>query len=419
MKTYSTKPLVGHINQCQICNNKGLEIVLPLGHQPPVHAHLTKEGLGQPEITYPLNFCRCDKCGLLQLDYIVDPKIVFYPEYPYYTGMTSMLVRNFQLLTNLLINQYKLTKKDLAIDIGSNDGTLLKGFKNQGMRVLGIEPTNVAKIATKNGIPTIQEFFNEETAKKIIKKNGRAKIITATNIFAHINNLFEFMESIKKILDDGGIFVSESQYLMDIIEKLEFDTIYHEHLRFYSLRPLRRLFSQTGFSLVDAERIQAAGGSIRVYAMKGKHSPSKRVYKLINDEEKAGLYKIQTFRKFARQALIAKRKLLAILINCKKGDNRIVGLGAPARSNTLLGFTKIGTDFLDYVAERKGSPKIGLFTPGTHLPVIDEQKIFEQKIPYVLILSWHIGKELMKKFRERGYTGKFIMPLPKPTVIPK
>ncbi|MBU2219719.1 class I SAM-dependent methyltransferase, partial [Patescibacteria group bacterium] len=330
------KLFYGQVDKCQICSNKKLEIILPFGHQPIVQEYLTAKQLHEPEMTYPLNLCRCEECGLLQLDYIVDPHLVFPKTYPYRTGLTNMLIRNFRALADELEKEYGIKKGDLIVDIGSNDGTLLAGFKEKRMRVLGVEPTDAAKTAVKNGIPTIQDYFDKQVAAKIVKKYGPAKIITATNVFAHINNVPALVRSIKMLMDKNSIFVSESQYLMDIFENLEFDTIYHEHLRFYSLRPLEYLFKKFGMTLIDARRLLAAGGSIRVFAMKGKHKQSSRVKELITAEEKAGIYDEATWNEFGQKVLAAKNALLEILIQCKKESSRIVGLTSSARSNALL-----------------------------------------------------------------------------------
>lgn len=405
--------------KCQVCGNEKLESVLDLGHQPIVQAYLTKKQLHEPEATYPLHLCRCARCGLLQLSSIVNPGIVFPKNYPYRTGLTNMLIKNFRELAGALEKKYNLSKKDLVVDIGSNDGTLLRGFKEKGMRVLGIEPTDAAKVANKNGAPTLQEFFTKATAKKIIKKYGKAKIVTATNVFAHIPNPVGLTKNIKSILAPDGIFVSESQYLMDIVEKFEFDTIYHEHLRFYSLKPLIKLFSLAGMSLVDAERISAAGGSIRVYAASGRKAMSARAKKLIREEERAGLYDGKKWKEFAREVIHAKNELLLFLLGLKQRGAEIVGITSSARSNTLLGFTKIDNKILDYSVEKVGSPKIGLFTPGTHIQVFEENKLFKEQPGYALVLSWHIGGELMKILRKNGYKGKFIMPLPKAKIYGK
>lgn len=413
----SQENYIGKVKSCQICGRAGLETILSLGHHPPAHSHLASGKLLEPENTFPLNLCYCPNCHLVQLDYVVDPRVLFPPEYPYQTGLTRMLVDNFRSLAEVLINKYNLGPNDLVVDIGSNDGTLLKGFKDKGIRVLGVEPTEVAKLANGNGIETMPAYFDAGTADKILAKYGPAKIVTATNVFAHILDPNSLTRNIGKILADDGVFVSESQYLVDIFDKLEFDTIYHEHLRYYTLKPLQKLFSLNGFSLADAERITAAGGSIRVYAVKGDKPASEQVDKLISEEGAAGLYDLANLKKFSERAVNAKRDLLALLLACKKKGARIYGLGGPCRSNTLLNFSKIDGAILDVNCEKSGSPKIGLFTPGAHLPIVDEKRIFEDQPEYILVLSWHIGVELMKKIRSLGYKGKFIMPLPIPRVV--
>ncbi len=411
------KPNIGPITECQICSARNLKTILSLGHQARVHGHLTPKTNNEPETKYPLDLNYCPKCHLIQLGYAIDPKVVFFPDYPYHSGTTNMLVKNFRSLAEMTVKKYDLNSKDLVIDIGSNDGTLLQGFKEKGVRVLGIEPTNVAKFARRAGIPTIQEFFSEKVAKKIARRYGRAKIIAAANVFAHINHLRDFMRGVSALLEKDGVFITESQYITDIIKKLEVDTIYDEHLRYYTLKPMQKLFSLSGFSLVDAERISAAGGSIRVYAMKGEKQASSRVNKIIAQEKRAGVYNFKTLQKFGQKTVQAKYGLLELLIKCKKEGARIAGLGAPGRSNTLLGFNKIDHHILDYLCEKNTSPKIGLFAPGTHLPIVDEKKLIEEQPEYALVLSWHIGKELMKKTRLAGYKGKFIMPLPKPRIV--
>lgn len=410
-------PPIGNQTQCQICQHSPLTPILSLGHHSPVHAHLNKEGLHKPETTYPLNLCRCSNCGLPQLDYICDPKIIFPPEYPYKTGLTNMLIKNFRALAELLMEKYQINSGDLIIDIGSNDGTLLQGFKEKGMKVLGIEPTNMAKIANQNGIDTVQEYFTKQVALETVAKHGKAKIITLANAFAHINNLFEILEGIDIMLAPNGVFISESQYFLDAFEKTAFDTIYHEHLRFYLLKPLQKLFTLAGFSLVDAEKISAAGGSIRVYAMKGKYPMSERTQKLIQAEEKSGVYDRDKLNIFAQKAVKIKHELLSLLTNLKKQNARIVAIGAPARGSSFLNFTKIDNHLIDYACEKNGSPKIGLYTPGTHIPIVDEEKMLQEQPEYALVLSWHIGEELMKLTRKFGYKGKFIIPLPAPHIV--
>jgi hypothetical protein len=408
---------IGPVKICQVCGGKSLKAVLDLGSQPIVQNYLSAERLQEMEETYPLRLVRCPRCGLVQLDYVVEPEKVFPLSYPYRTGLTNMLVRNFGSLAAHMREANMFEANDLVVDIGSNDGSLLKAFKAHNARVVGVEPTDAAKVANRDDIPTIQNFFGARAAKAIRKKYGVARVVTATNVFAHINDTIALVKNIRSLMGSESVFVSESQYLMDIVEKLEFDTIYHEHLRFYALKPLVRLFHSCGMSLVDAERIHAAGGSIRVYARKGTHPMSERAKALIHAEEKAGLYSDIGLARFAQRAQRARRDLLALLLRQKKAGKRIAGLSSSARSNTLLGFTHIDTAILEYAGEKKGSPKIGMYTPGTHIPVVDEKRILKEQPDMLLMLSWHIGAELAKKMRAAGFKGKFIIPLPTPRII--
>lgn len=408
----------GHIDQCQTCQHSPLVPLLKLGHHAPVHAHLKNDQLDQAENTYPLNLVLCESCGLSQLDYIGDPEVVFPMEYPYQTGMTSMLIRNFKQLCDELHNDYQLKPDDLIVDIGSNDGTLLEPFKKEGLKVLGIEPTDIAKIANENDITTIQAYFNVPVAKQAVEEHGHAKVVVLTNAFAHIGNLYEIIEGIKLIMKDDGIFVSESQYLVDAIEQHAFDTVYHEHLRFYTVTALQELFKRTGLSIVDAQRITAAGGSIRVVAKKGEHEMSERAREIIAHEKEIGANDKETLQAFGRNAVNAKLSLLNLLTGIKMQGANIATVGAPARGSSMLNFVGMDTDLLDYACEKSGSPKIGLFTPGTHIPIVDESILFgDQQPEYALMLSWHIGEELMKKIRQLGFRGTFIMPLPEPKLI--
>mgnify|MGYP006371430069 FL=1 len=413
------KKNIGRVHACQICGNKILVPILDLGHQPIVQNYLSEKSIHEEEVTYPLRLVRCEDCELVQLDYIVDPKLVFPPHYPYRTGRTNMLIRNFEDLAEKMLKEGSYEKDDLVVDIGSNDGTLLQSFKKRGARVVGIEPTGAAKVANKNKIKTYEEFFDLNSAKKVVTKHGKAKIITATNVFAHIDDTPKLIRAVKTLMNKESVFVSESQYLADIVEKLEFDTVYHEHLRFYALKPLIRLAKDAGMSVVDAYRISAAGGSIRVFMKVGSHQPSERIGEILREEEKLGLYDTKTLLAFGEKVIAAKNDLLALLLKVKKTGVTIAGVSSAARSNTLLGFSKINTHLVSYAGEKRGSPKIGLFTPGMHIPVVDEEIIFSEQPEYALILSWHIGDELMRIYRKLGYKGKFIMPLPIPKVISK
>lgn len=406
----------GYITNCQICSSKGLETVLSLGHQPPSDAFLRPQDLTRPEVTFPLNVLFCETCGLVQLDYVVDPSLLF-RDYVYSSSTNNSLRVNFEDLVGKLIKRFQITSNDLAVDIGSNDGTLLENYLSHNIRILGIDPSSVADLAIAKGIPTLKEFFNEETAKQTREKYGQAKIITATNVFAHVDQMASFMNGVDLLLGDDGIFVTESHYLLDLITKLQYDSIYHEHLRYYSLKPLMKLFERFGFEVIDVERISTHGGSIRVYAAKkGRYPISKSVEELVKIEVESGLYQKETYHEFANKVKENKLKLLKLLLDLKSEGKRIVGIGAPAKGNTLLNYCHLDPDMIDYLVE-KSTLKIGTLAPGTHIPVVEEERLFTEQPDYGLLLSWNLADELIPKLKEVGFKGKFIIPNPLPRII--
>ena len=261
----------GHQSNCQICNSKKLNLVLDLGHQPLCDSLLTKEMLNKLEKTFPLRMMWCEECCLAQLDYCVDGNEVYHPDYPYRTGITKELVEYLENMSDSLIKKYNLNENDLVVDLGSNDGTLLNGFKNNRINVIGVEPTNISQIANKNNVETIQDFFTVDVADNIKTKIGEASLILATNMFAHMATIGEVISGIELLLKPDGVFVFENHYLLDVIEGGQFDTIYHEHLRTYSLKSLIKLFSYYNFTVTDVERGTRYGGNIRVHVTKGKN----------------------------------------------------------------------------------------------------------------------------------------------------
>jgi hypothetical protein len=261
---------VGHIDYCQICNSKNLELILGLGHQPPCDSLLEKSQLKEPENTFPLNFVICKDCSLSQIDFVVDPKILFYNKYPYRSGITKTLTNYLRSISESVVGTYPLKKESLVVDIGSNDGTLLSGFKDAGFKVLGVEPTDIADIANSNGIQTIKSFLNKNVIQEILGKQGKASVVTGTNVFAHVNNLSELITCVSDLLVNDGLFLTESHYLLNILDTVQYDSIYHEHLKYYSLKSIIKLFSYFDFTVIDAEKIPNYGGSIRVVAQKGR-----------------------------------------------------------------------------------------------------------------------------------------------------
>jgi len=408
----------GHIKYCQICASEELELIIDLGHHAPCDSLLSKEQLSQAEKLYPLRLCRCLKCGLVQIDYVVPPEELFYPEYPYRSGITETLSRNLQSTAISLVNEYDLKAGSLAIDIGSNDGTLLQGFKSQGLEVLGIEPTNIAMLAIQNGIPTVQEFFGEALADNIRREFGQAAVITAANMFAHVSDLGNLIHGCSELLDDEGLFVTESHYLLDMIQTVQYDAIYHEHLKYYSLKSLMVLMGEYDFTIIDAERIPNYGGSVKVIARKGKgYGPSERLQALLEEEESAKLDDPQTYSDFREKILRSKVELQNLLVDLRRKNKQIVGIGCPGRASTLLNYCSIDVDLLPYIAEQASSLKLGLYLPGKHIPIVDEKVIFEENPEYSLLLSWHYAKPIIKKLRAKGLKSKIIVPLPELQVV--
>lgn len=401
---------------CCFCTENKVESFLNLGHQPPSDAFLRQSDLEKPEMTFPLEVGVCTNCFLVQLNYVVDPELMF-RDYVYTSGTNNSLRINFKNLVETIVSRFNVTKNDLAVDIGANDGTLLENYLPHGIKVLGIDPASVTEIAIKKGLPIMVDFFNEQTATKAKDTHGAAKIITATNVFAHVADLDSFMRGIVSLLSDDGVFVSESHYLLDMIEQMQYDAVYHEHLRYYSLKPLNYLFAKYGMEIIDAERISTHGGSIRVYAaQKGTHPVSENVAQLIAAEEKAGLYTISTYQDYGKKVQQTKRTLLDLIVKLRQQGKRIVGIGAPAKGNTLLNYCRLDVDLIDYLVE-KSDLKIGLYAPGTHIPVVGEEKLFTEQPEYGLLLSWNIAEELVPKIKNAGFKGQFIVPNPEPRIL--
>ncbi len=403
----------GHISRCQVCNSRKLHLVLDLGHQPLCDSLLTKNTLNEPETTYPLRMFWCEECSLVQIDYCVDGSLVYHPDYPYRAGITKELAEYLDGMSNSLISKYGLKSSNLVVDIGSNDGTLLSGFKKHGIRVLGVEPTNIAKIAVESGIETMQKFFDIKTSSEIKNKYGKASLITATNVFAHMATIGEVISGIENLLEDDGVFVSESHYLLDIIQSGQFDTIYHEHLRTYSLKSLIKLFSYYNFTITDVERSSRYGGNIRIHASKGKNKPvSDNVTDLLKLEEETGLNKLETYLRFADRVKKAKEDFNRFIAKTKDSGKHVVGNSCPARCVTLLNYYGIDTDLIPYIAEQPTSLKLGMYLPGKHIPIVNNEVLIKEQPDYVIVMAWHYAEPIMEQLKARGLKSDFIVPLP-------
>ena len=405
------------VDRCQISGSTDLRQILFAGYIPPVNTMPLIGKRPDQSPAYPAELLYCPESKLVQIGLIVDPCIIFPPEYAYTSGTTRILRENFTDMYEEAVRLFDIDKGSLVIDIGSNDGTLLKNWANNGYEVLGVEPTDIAKLATEAGIRTHNDYFSAACAQELKEKYGKAKVVTATNVFAHIEDPNSTMEAVKTVLDEDGIFISESHYLMPLLETLQYDTIYHEHLRYYSLQSLQYLFDRHGLEIIHACDIPTHGGSIRVYAaLKGALKVQPIVQEKLKKEDEY-LTK-QTFSEFKDRVIESKLKLMSLLERLKVQEKaRICGIGAPSRASTIMNYVGLDEGIIDYVLEIKGSQKIGKYMPGTMIPVLEESILYEEQPEYALLFSWHIAEELIPKIRKKGFKGKFIVPLPKPRIV--
>ena len=404
---------VGKLNKCQISNKDDLELVIDLGHQPLCDTLLNDEDLDKHEKTYPLRFYRSKSLGHAQLDYIVSGDDVYFPEYPYRPGITKEVGIHHSKRCLETIDKFNIEKNSLIVDIGSNDGTLLSFYKDNLMRVIGVEPTNTAKIAINNGVSTIQKFFNEKVANEVIGSHGQAKLITATNVFAHMATLGEVIRGIKNLLCADGYFIFENHYILNILKDNQYDTIYHEHIRSYSLTSILYLFKMYDMNIIDAEVVDRYGGTIRVTASKDNSiKVSSNVKKFLDLEKKSGLFDEKIWIKFRKNIEKTKNDLLNLAIDASNNGKKFVGKSCPGRCSTLINYVGLTKDLMPYIAEQSTSLKLGKYLPGKHIPIVDDEILLNDKPDYVLIFAWHYGKEIIKDLKSKGLKSKFILPLP-------
>ncbi|ATZ61221.2 MAG: class I SAM-dependent methyltransferase [Methanosarcinales archaeon Met12] len=401
-----------HRTTCRVCGSEKLHKFLSLGPTPLANSFLRENQLEAVEPYYPLDVYFCSNCYLVQLLDVVSPEVLF-KEYAYVTGASKPMQAHFTGLVEDVIQNFKISEDGLIVDIGSNDGTLLQCFSKLGLQTLGIEPaSNIARLAEAKGFRTVNEFFSEKCAVKIHEEHGNADVILATNVFAHTDDLEGFVRGIKYLLADNGTFVIEVPYLLNLLNNLEFDTIYHEHLSYFAVYPLIYLFRKFNMEVVPVH-----GGSIRVFVQKAAKQQSQRVTALLLIEQEAKLDSLKTYTKFGEEVYSLKEKLVKLLKALKNEGVRITGYGATAKGNTLLNYCKIGTDILDYISDTTPF-KQGCYTPGMHIPVFPEEEFHEDPPDYSLLLAWNYANEILqkeRKYRQNG--GKFILPIPEPKVI--
>lgn len=402
---------------CQSCNGP-LQEFLDLGFHPPTSVFTHSRSSG-PKTLYPLGIFRCDSCGLIQSGYVTDPNVLFGGEYFYNSGATASFKKHLEDLAERLMKE--LNPK-FVVDIGSNDGTALMPYHKAGIKVLGIEPSAVGYRAE---VTTIHDFANEKTAKIAKTLNGQADLITAYNVFAH-TPLEETMKSIDALLKPAGVFVNESQYLAGIVSETAYDTFYLEHLRTYSLHTMISLLARWGFEVFRAERTVGIGDSILVFACRSKRIVESQRYgftppmnmtfdDLLKLEDDLCLQNPQTYTDFATRVKQSKVDLNLLLWRLKKEGKRIVGIGAPGRSTTIINYCGLGPDLIDYLVETNPL-KVGCFSPGTEIPVVSEERLMEDQPEYAILFVWHLP-QIADKLRAKGFKGRFIIPLPKVEIV--
>jgi len=404
---------------CRMCGSIKLYKFLELGFTPPADQFRRKDQLREPDVYYPLQVVMCEDCGLAQLSHVVSAEVLYRNDYPYESSTTQTGRKHWASFAASVVSRLRLPKGSLAVDIGSNVGVLLGAFRDQGLTVQGVDPAaNIVMIARENGIDTICDFFNEDVAREIVAAKGRASVITATNVFAHVDDLNALMESVKLLLNERGAFIFEAPYFVNLLKHNEYDTIYHEHLSYLSAKPLLPFFARHGMDVFDIEQSDIHGGSFRVFVgRKGQWPVSPEVARLVGEEERLGIYSREHLDRFAAGVQQNKRDLLWLLHSLKHQGHRIVGVSAPAKGMTLLNYCRIDGELLDFVTE-KSKLKIGRFTPGAHIPVVADSELLARRPDYALLLAWNFADEIMRNLEDyRRLGGKFIIPIPTPRIV--
>ncbi|HKZ63068.1 MAG TPA: class I SAM-dependent methyltransferase [Thermoplasmata archaeon] len=404
---------------CRACGSRRVTPFLDLGKMPLAGNFLTKPELGH-ERSYPLRIFFCHDCFLVQVLDVVSPKVLF-TDYRYLSSVTTTLREHFEQYAQDLARSLAKTEDPFVVEIGCNDGVLLAPLRDLDIRALGVEPAaNVAAVARDRGLDVVEGFFDERLAERIVGSHGLASAVTASNVFAHIDDLEDVVRGVTAILRPNGAFVVEVHHLRELLRGMQYDFFYHEHLCYYSLAALVPLLDRFGLRVVDAQPIPIHGGSIRVIARPASspHRPSRRLAAMMARERREGLTSAATYARFARRVASRGARLRKLLLTLKARGKALAGYGAPGRGNTLLGYSRIDQEILPYIVDASPS-RHGRFTPGTHIPILPPSEFRRSPPDYALLLAWSYHREILS--RERPFVrggGKFIVPLPNLRVVP-
>jgi SAM-dependent methyltransferase len=404
--------------KCRSCGSSQGRSILDLGLQPLANNLLLPADLGRTEPKFPLRLALCEDCWLLQILDLIPP-VELFSEYLYFSSFSDFMVRHAREAAERYSGEFGLGGGSLVVEVASNDGYFLQHFKTAGVPCLGIEPAkNIARVAREKGIETLEEFFGNDLATKLMKDGRRADLILGNNVFAHAPNTNDFVGGLRTLLKPGGRVILEFPYAVDFIERTEFDTIYHEHVFYFSLTALEPLFRRQGLEIFHVERLPIHGGSLRLFAgITGEHARRETVSALLAEEESRGVRSPAWYEGFAKRVMDLKITLVQLIADLHEDGKAVAAYGASAKGSTLLNFFGLGREFLAFVADRS-TYKQGRLTPGTHIPIVAPSTLLERQPDYTLLLTWNFAEEILEQqseYRQRG--GKFIIPIPKVTVV--